>query len=218
MTTTPAPPHGLRSRHRTAALPRARNPRRGPPAQPSPAVRYTREGKRWNEVIARCHYLGYKTLVGAQMRHAVHDRHGRPPSPCSACPPPLANSRHATASSDGRRSSARRISPSWSTTPASSSSPGSPSPTSAPTSSRSCAANCPGTGPSATTPPRPHRDLRRNPALHRRTLQGLGLSPRRRHPGPRPQRPRQALRQTQKGHLAPPPPQTLAENSQPVIL
>ncbi len=42
------------------------------------AVRYTREGKRWNEFIARYHYLGYKTLVGAQMRYAVHDRHGRP--------------------------------------------------------------------------------------------------------------------------------------------
>ena len=34
----------------------------------------TREGKRWNEFIARHHYLGYKTLVGAQMRYAVYDR------------------------------------------------------------------------------------------------------------------------------------------------
>ena len=25
---------------------------------------------------ARYHYLGYKTLVGAQMRYTVHDRHG----------------------------------------------------------------------------------------------------------------------------------------------
>ena len=33
-------------------------------------------GKRWNEFIARYHYLGYKTLVGAQMRYAVHDRNG----------------------------------------------------------------------------------------------------------------------------------------------
>ena len=39
-------------------------------------VRDTREGKRWNEFIARYHYLGYKTLVGAQMRYAVHDRNG----------------------------------------------------------------------------------------------------------------------------------------------
>ena len=38
----------------------------------------TREGKLWNEFIARYHYLGYKTLVGAQMRYAVHDRNGWP--------------------------------------------------------------------------------------------------------------------------------------------
>ena len=41
-------------------------------------VRGTREGKLWNEFIARYHYLGYKTLVGAQMRYAVHDRDGWP--------------------------------------------------------------------------------------------------------------------------------------------
>ena len=43
-----------------------------------PVVRYTREGKLWNEFVARYHYLGYKTLVGAQMRYAVHDRDGGP--------------------------------------------------------------------------------------------------------------------------------------------
>ena len=43
-----------------------------------PVVRYTREGRLWNEFVARYHYLGYKTLVGAQMRYAVHDRNGRP--------------------------------------------------------------------------------------------------------------------------------------------
>jgi len=43
-----------------------------------PVARHTREGKRWNEFIARYHYLGYKALVGAQMRYAVHDRHGAP--------------------------------------------------------------------------------------------------------------------------------------------
>ena len=41
-------------------------------------VRGTREGKLWNEFVARYHYLGYKTLVGAQMRYAVHDRNGWP--------------------------------------------------------------------------------------------------------------------------------------------
>ena len=43
-----------------------------------PAVRYSREGKLWNEFIARYHYLGYRIQVGAQMRYAVHDRDGRP--------------------------------------------------------------------------------------------------------------------------------------------
>ncbi len=41
-------------------------------------VRNTREGKLWNEFVARYHYLGYKPLVGAQMRYAVHDRNGWP--------------------------------------------------------------------------------------------------------------------------------------------
>ena len=35
-------------------------------------------GQLWNEFVARYHYLGYKTLVGAQMRYAVHDRNGWP--------------------------------------------------------------------------------------------------------------------------------------------
>ena len=43
-----------------------------------PVVRYTREGKWWNEFVARYHYLGYKTLVGAQMRYLVYDRGGWP--------------------------------------------------------------------------------------------------------------------------------------------
>ena len=41
-------------------------------------VRNTREGKLWNEFVARYHYLGYKPLVGAQMSCAVHDRDGWP--------------------------------------------------------------------------------------------------------------------------------------------
>ena len=48
------------------------------PLRLRPVARYTREGKRWNAFIARYHYLGYKTLVGAQMRYAVHDRDGWP--------------------------------------------------------------------------------------------------------------------------------------------
>ena len=48
------------------------------PLQVRMVVGGTREGKLWNEFVARYHYLGYKTLVGAQMRYAVHDRHGWP--------------------------------------------------------------------------------------------------------------------------------------------
>ena len=36
----------------------------------------TPQSRQWNQFIARYHYLGYKTLVGAQMRYTVHDRHG----------------------------------------------------------------------------------------------------------------------------------------------
>ena len=48
------------------------------PLQMRTVVRSTREGRLWNEFVARYHYLGYKTLVGAQMRYAVHDRNGWP--------------------------------------------------------------------------------------------------------------------------------------------
>ena len=43
-----------------------------------PMLLLTREGRLWNEFVARYHYLGYKTLVGTQMRYAVHDRNGWP--------------------------------------------------------------------------------------------------------------------------------------------
>ena len=48
------------------------------PLEMRSVVRGTREGRLWNEFVARYHYLGYKTLVGAQMRYAVHDRNGWP--------------------------------------------------------------------------------------------------------------------------------------------
>ncbi len=48
------------------------------PVQLRAVVRRTRGGTLWNEFVARYHYLGYKTLVGAQMRYAVHDRNGHP--------------------------------------------------------------------------------------------------------------------------------------------
>ena len=43
--------------------------------------------------------------------------------------------------------------------------------------------------------PRPHKDLRRGPPLHRRRLQSLRLDPRRNHTGTRALRHRQAVRQ-----------------------
>ena len=42
------------------------------------ALTFRWQSKLWNEFVARYHYLGYKTLVGAQMRYAVHDRDGWP--------------------------------------------------------------------------------------------------------------------------------------------
>ncbi|MCY4599230.1 MAG: DUF4338 domain-containing protein, partial [Acidobacteria bacterium] len=48
------------------------------PVSLRPIVGYTGEGKLWNEYVARYHYLGYTTLVGAQMRYAVHAHDGTP--------------------------------------------------------------------------------------------------------------------------------------------
>ena len=59
-----------------------------------------------------------------------------------------------------------------------------------------------------------HRDLRRNPAPHRRRLPRLGLDPCRHHPGPRALRPGQAVRQAEKGHLAAAPQKRLATHPQ----
>ena len=81
------PPKGRKHRPRPIVF----GPETEPPLFPAPTtldevrpldlrtvVRETREGKLWNEFVARYHYLGYKTLVGAQMRYAVHDRNGWP--------------------------------------------------------------------------------------------------------------------------------------------
>ena len=76
-----------------------------------PVVRGTRESKLWNEFVARYHYLGYKTLVGAQMRYAVHDRDAM-----LGFSTARGSSPRATTSSDGHGRSARRTFPSWSTT------------------------------------------------------------------------------------------------------
>ena len=74
----PSRPDRVRAGHRAAAHPAADHARRGRPVELRTAVRYSREGKLWNEYVARYHYLGYTTLVGAQMRYAVHARDGTP--------------------------------------------------------------------------------------------------------------------------------------------
>jgi len=61
-----------------------------------------------------------------------------------------------------------------------------------------------------------HRDLRRDPALHRRALQGVRLEPRRNHPGPRALRQAHQAGAAEERHLAPAPPKRLEANSEPM--
>ena len=81
------PPRGRKHRPRPIVF----GPDTEPPLLPVPAtidevrrldvrvvVSGAHEGRLWNEFVARYHYLGYKTLVGAQMCYAVHDRNGWP--------------------------------------------------------------------------------------------------------------------------------------------
>ena len=176
-------------------------------------VRDTREGKRWNEFIARYHYLGYKTLVGAQMRYAVHDRNGwalamlgfstaawklaprdhfigwTPPLREKNLPLVVDNPRFLILPWINIHNLAR-------------------------TSSPSCAAACPRLDRALPHHPRADRDLRRDPALHRRRLQGIGLDPRRGHPGTRALRQAHETLPAEKGHLAATTPKRLEANAQ----
>ena len=77
-TAEPARADRLRAEHRTAAVPAPTALDEFRPLDLRPVVRGTRESKLWNEFVARYHYLGYKTLVGAQRRYAVQDRNGWP--------------------------------------------------------------------------------------------------------------------------------------------
>ena len=81
------PPKGRQSRPGPIVFgPDTEPPRLPPPATLDavrpltlrPVVGATREGRLWNEFVARYHYLGYTTLVGAQMRYAVHARDSTP--------------------------------------------------------------------------------------------------------------------------------------------
>ena len=179
-------------------------------------MRGTREGKLWNEFIARYHYLGYRTLVGAQMRYDVHDRDGWPvamlgfstaawklaPRDTFIGWTPQLREKNLPLMVDNPRF---LILP-W--------------------------INIPNLGshilaiirrrlPEDWTErykhnARAHRDFRRNPALHRSRLQSLRLDPCRSDQGARPIRPGQALRQAQEGHLASAPAKRLEANPQSV--
>ena len=74
------------------------------PVSLRPIVGHTREGRLWNEYVARYHYLGYTTMVGALMRYAAHARDGTPLAMLGFS---TAASRLAPASSAGRRNCAR---------------------------------------------------------------------------------------------------------------
>ena len=177
-------------------------------------VRGSREGKRWNEFVARYHYLGYQTLVGAQMRYAVHNRDGWP----------LALLGFSTA--------AWRLAPrdrfiEWTPAlrgkepPPRGRQPEVPDPALDHHPQSGLAhpghrAKAPARRLDRALPDNPgaDRDVRRNAALHRRRVQSLRLDPGRNHPGTRALRHEQPVRQAQKGHLAPAPAQRLETQAQ----
>ena len=186
------------------------------PLQMRAVVRETREGRLWNEFVARYHYLGYKTLVGAQMRYAVHDRNGWPLAMLgfSTAAWKLApRDRFIGWSPEMREKNLplvvdnpRFLILPWIEIP-----------------------NLGSHYPRHRAPPPAHRldralqhdaradrDLRRDPAIHRRRLQGVRLDPCRNHSGPGAIRPGQALRQTPQGCLAPASPARLAAHTQSV--
>ena len=186
------------------------------PLEMGTVVRETPEGRLWNEFVARYHYLGYRTLVGAQMRYTVRDRNGWP----------LAMLGFSTA--------AWKLAPrdrfiGWTPELREKNLPlvvdnprflilpwieipnlglAHPRPR----------APAPARGLDRAIPhhARAHRDLRRDPALHRRRLPGIGLDPCREHSGSWALRPGQALRQAPQGHLASTPSAGLEADPQPL--
>ena len=219
------PPKGRQGRPRPIVF----GPHTEPPLFPAPTtldevrplnlhtvVRGTREGKLWNEFVARYHYLGYTTLVGAQMRYAVHDRNGWPVAMLG-----FSTAAWKLAPRDkfiGWTAQLREknlplvvdnprflILP-WIETPN--------------LGSHILAIvrrRLPqGLGRALQHHPRADRDLRRDSALHRRRVQGIGLAPCRNHPGTRALRQGQAIRQAEKGHLAPTPSTGLETHTQPL--
>ena len=180
-------------------------------------VHSTREGRLWNEFVARYHYLGYKTLVGAQMRYAVHDRNGWPVAMLgfSTAAWKLAPRDNFIGWTPELREknlplvvdNPRFLILPWIEIPN--------------LGSHILAIvrrRLPGdwTERYATTP-RADRNLRRNAALHRRRLPGIRLDPRRDHPGPWAVYDRHTKRaQPKKDIWLRPPPKRLATHPQSV--
>ena len=179
-------------------------------------VRETREGRLWNEFVARYHYLGYKTLVGSQMRYAVHDRNGWPLAMLgfSTAAWKLAPRDHFIGWTPELREknlplvvdNPRFLILPW--------------------------VEIPNLGSHLLaivrrrlpidwteryrTTPVLIETFVENAPIHRRRLPGLRLAPRRNHPRPGALRPRQTLRQAPQGRLAPAPPTRLAAHPQSV--
>ena len=186
------------------------------PLEMRTVVRGDRGGKLWNEYVARYHYLGYKTLVGAQMRYAVHASDGTPLAMLgfSTAAWTLAprdrfigwSRRHREKNLPLVVDNPRFLILPW--------------------------IRIPNLGShilalvrrqsagrldrALQDDPRAHRDLRGDSPLHRRRLPGLRLDPRRRHPGARSLQHEQPLRQAQEEHLAAAPTQGLEAHPQPV--
>ena len=181
-----------------------------------PVAGYNREGKRWNAFIARYHYLGFTPLVGAQMRYAVHD--------CNASPLAMLGFSTAawkTAPRDRfigwtprlrEKNLPPRGRPLQIPHPALGQDP---QPRLAPPVHRA-PTTAPGLAPPLQRHPRADRNLRRDPALHRRRLSRRRMGPCRHHTGTRALRPEQAIRPAEKGHLAATTQKRLETNPQPL--
>ena len=145
-------------------------------------VRGDRGGSCGTEYVARYRYLGYKALVGAQMRYAVHARDGASVAMLgfSTAARTLAPRDRFIGWSRRRRDknlplvfdNPRFLDPALD--PHSQPRPAHPGPRPPPTAGRLDRA--------LQDDPRAHRDLRGDSPLHRRRLPGLRLDPRRRHP------------------------------------
>ena len=148
-----------------------------------PVVRETRAGRLWNEFVARYHYLGFKTLVGAQMRYAVHDRNGWPVAmlgfSTAAWEARAARQLHRLDAAEAREEPLPRRRQPEVPDPALDRNPQPrlayprhrpPTP-------------APGLDRALQHHPRACRNLRRDPEIHRRRLQGVRLDPCRDHPG-----------------------------------